>query len=165
MVETRKNQFSVREMIVLMTAFAVWCWVLREASPVETAIFSVIAIVAGVLGHLAYAYFLPWRVTAIATVFLLYNAILIAAYLSSSGSNFRLPDCWDALTEIVMQPAEMAWRTRGTRDGLFPLAIVIAVGLFSPAHPIRPSLPAAIVSAIGLGIWYAVGILVLIYAG
>jgi hypothetical protein len=42
--------------------------------------------------------------------------------------------------------------------------MVLGTLLFTPAHSIRPSLPTAIITALGLGFWYASSILMLIYA-
>jgi hypothetical protein len=156
-----KTQFSIRAIAAFTVASAVWVWLFREAKPVEIAIFSGVAMTAGILGHVVYRYWLPWRVTAIVTVLLLYNAVLFVPALLHDGSNsFRF------LFQVAFGPAEMImhmnWHWH--RDTVFMLAMVLGTLLFTPAHSIRPSLPTAIITALGLGFWYASSILMLIYA-
>lgn len=163
MRDRSKTQFSLRAVTVLTVASALWVWLFREARPVEITTFSSIAVTAGIVGHIVYRYWLPWRVTVVATVLLLYNALLLALLLFGGE-----PHPLKFLFTVAVQPAEMTmeylkWHfwTRGTLVNLF---IVLGTLLFTPAHLLRPSLPTAIVTALGIGFWYASSILMLTYA-
>jgi hypothetical protein len=157
-----KTQFSLRAVVALTVASAVWVWLFREAKPVEIAIFSGVALTAGLVGHVVYRYCVPWRVTVVATVLLLYNAVLLALEVLHDGSNPL-----ELLLQVAVGPAEMLMHVNWHwhRDTVFMLAMVLGTLLFTPAHSIRPSLPTAIITALGLGFWYTTSILMMIYAG
>ena len=163
--ESPRTQFSIRAMIALTAAIALWLWIFREATPFELGIFSGIAFVAGLVAHLFYTFWLPSRITAIATVLLIYNAILVVLALWGSNSNTPVADCLEFLIDILAQPVEMLMHLSTPRQTMFTLAIVLGTILPTPAHSIRPSLPSAFITALGIGIWYAAGMLFLIYAG
>jgi hypothetical protein len=154
-----KTQFSLRASVVLTAAVGFWVWIFREMSPVEIAVFGGVALTAGVVGHIVYTKWLPWRVTVIATVLLLYNSLLgVQLLLSGSGEPWLL-------VETVVLPFEMMWHAKSPRDILFVSLIVLGTLTLTPAHCIRPSLPTAIVSALGIAIWYVSSIMIMIYAG
>jgi hypothetical protein len=164
-VKTSKTQFSLRASLVLTAASAFWVWIFREMSPVEMAVVGGVAITAGLVGHVVYTFWLPWRVTVIATVLLLYNAILGAQLLLQSGSG----DPWFArlavLFEIAVMPVEMMRHVTSPRDIAFSLAIVLGTLILTAAHSIRPNLPSAIITALGIAIWYGSSIMIMIYGG
>jgi hypothetical protein len=164
MAETRKNQFSLRAILALTAASATWFWLFREASPIELTIFSIAALAAGLVGHTVYIYWLPSRFTVVVAVFLLYNFTLVILEVIGSGASFRPSDCLQLLIDIVVEPAEWAIRAWGTQHMLFSFAFVIGTLLFTPAHMVRPGLPGALITALGLGIWYGAGILLLTHA-
>lgn len=45
-MEAPKNQFSIRAIIVLTAAIAVWFWIFADIAPVDLAIFTGIAVAA-----------------------------------------------------------------------------------------------------------------------
>ena len=165
MTEERTSQFSLRATIVLTAAIALWLAIFREASPVELAIFSTVTLAAGVIAHLVHAYWLPWRFTVIVVVLLIYNTALAVLMLVELGGAFPLLLLLETVIQIISQPAKMAVRASGMRDILFTLGYVLGTLCFTPAHVIRPGFPTAIITAIGIGIWYTAGILIMIYAG
>jgi hypothetical protein len=157
-----KTQFSLRAVVALTVASAVWVWLFSEAKPVEIAVFSGVALTAGIVGHVVYRYCLPWRVTVVAMVLLLYNAVLLALEVLHDGSNPL-----ELLLQVAVGPAEMLMHVKWHwhRHTVFKLAMVLGTLLFTPAHSIRPSLPTAIITALGVGFWYGSSILMLTYAG
>lgn len=165
MTEASRNQFSLLGMVILTLAVAVWLWIFRENTVQELATFSAIAFAAGLISHLVYTYCLPWRITGVLCVLLLYNGALIGIQLINSGGNIKLSESTEFIIQILRQPAEMAFWVRTTNDILMLTVIMLATVLFTPAHAIRQELPTALVTAMGIGIWYAVGILILSHAG
>lgn len=164
-VNQSKTQFSLRVSVVLTAASAFWLWIFREMSPVEIVVFAGIALTAGLVGHVVYAFWLPSRVTVIGTVLLLYNAILGAQLLLQSGSAGPWFARLAVLFEIVVLPAELMRNATSPRDIVFSLAMVVGTLIFTAAHSIRPSLPTAIITAMGIAIWYGSSIMSMIYGG
>ncbi len=160
-----KAQFSLRAMIVLTASFAVWVWIFREIKPGEMAVLTGIVLMAGIVAHVVYAFWLPWRVTVIATVLLLYNVMIGALTLLQSGSSMSWFQHLEFLYDVVVHPAKMMMYTHSPRDLVFSLAIVLGTVFFTPAHAIRPSLPTAIITALGIAIWYGSSIMMMAYGG
>ncbi len=165
MADNQKQQFSVLSVILLTAAIAIWLTLFREASASELAIFASTAAVAGVLAHLAYTYVLAWRVTAAVTVLLVYNLALVLLLVWNVGLSNQLIDRLDLLADIVMQPAAIVTRVRSIDQVLSIGPLVLVTAIYTPAHAVRPSLPTAIITALGIGAWYAAGILILSQAG
>ena len=100
-VNRSKTQFSLRALVVLTAAVALWFWIFREMPLEGIAVFAGVALTAGIAGHVVYAKWLPWRGTVMTTVLLLYNAILgVQLLLSDHGGPWFL-------IEIVVFPLEM----------------------------------------------------------
>lgn len=165
LVEAPKNKFSIRAIIVLTAAFAVWVWIFGDLPPIYLAVFTGIAVAAGIVAHFLYSFWLPWRVTVMAAVLLIYNSILVALIVLQSNSSNPISDCFELLVDVVISPVEMLIRAKTLRQNLFCLAILFGTLFFTPAHSLRPSFPSALVTALGIGIWYAAGLLMLMYAG
>ena len=54
-MEAPKNQFSIRAIIVLTAAIAVWFWIFADIDPVDLAVFTGIAVAAGFVAHFLYS--------------------------------------------------------------------------------------------------------------
>lgn len=160
-----KHQFGLRAAIVLTAAIAIWFGLFQDASLTELAIFSGAALVAGVAGHMVYTLWLPWRITVVAMVLLIYNLILFSMLLESVGLGTELFSHLDFLVDVVVLPAEMAMHFQQTSDILWMSALMSVTTIFTLAHTVRPSLPTAIITAFGVGAWYATGILIMSHAG
>jgi hypothetical protein len=160
-----KTQFSLRATATLTAAIAVWVAIFREMPPTELAILTGIAVAAGLAGHVVYARWLPWRVTVIATVLLIYNGLLGTQLLLQTGSGEPWFRRLAFLFELLVFPAEMAIRARAPRDILLMIAIVLGTLIFTAAHSIRPSLPSAIITALGIAIWYGAAMMIMASAG
>lgn len=165
LVETPKTQFSIRSIIALTAAIAVWALIFGEAALAETTVLTGVALAAGIAAHFLYSFWLPWRITVMATVLLTYNSILFAHALQHSSSSDPVSDCLELLVDVVVQPTEMLMHAKTLREKMFLLAILFGTVFFTPAHSLHPSLPSALITALGIGIWYAAGILLMMYAG
>ena len=164
-MNTYERQFSLRATFMLTAVSAVWVWIFREITPVEMAVIAGIAVTAGLVGHIVYTYWLPWRVTVIATVLLLYNALLGVLSLLESSSGPPSLARLEVLFAVVVWPLEMMRYATAPRDIMFWLVMVLATLIFTPAHAIRPCLPSAIITALGIAIWYGVSIMMMAYGG
>ena len=160
-----KRQFSLRATFILTAVSAVCVWIFGEITPVEMAVIAGIAVTAGLVGHVVYTKWLPWRVTVIATVLLVYNALLGTQLLFSTGSGTPMLARLAFLFEIVISPLELMSYATSPRDIIFWLVVVLGTVIFTPAHAIRPSLPSAIITALGIAIWYGVSIMMMAYGG
>ncbi len=160
-----KRQFSLRATFILIAVSAVWVWIFREMTPFEMAVVAGIAVTAGLLGHIVYTYLLSSRVTVIATVLLVYNALLGAQLLLEPGSGTPTIRRLAFLFDILVLPLEMMKYATAPRDIMFWLVMVLGTLIFTPAHAIRPSLPSAIITGLGIAIWYGVSIMMMAYGG
>jgi hypothetical protein len=96
---------------------------------------------------------------------LLYNAGLLFVAKLDTGSFIPSFDDLQILFDAVIQPAALIAHARQLNEVLFCVVIVLGVLSFTPAHLVRPSLPSAIVSALGLGIWYGSFVMMMSRAG
>ncbi len=159
------SQYSLRATLVLMVASMVWIWIFKEMRPLEIAILAGFALAAGLVGHVVYSFWLPWRVSVLATVLLIYNLCLGTQFLLQSASRPPWRETLTILWDVLIFPAEMLTHTTAARDVAFMLLTVAATLIFSAAHSIRPCLPTAIVTALGVAIWYGVSLMIMAAAG
>ena len=164
MGESSRSQFSICGILILTAAIAAWFWIFSELQLVELAVFTGIAVTSGILAHFLYSFWLPSRVTVFATVLLIYSSILVALVLLESNSSISLSSCRELLVDVLMQPIEMLTHAKTTRQIRFGSVVFFSTLFFSLAHSLRPSFPSALITAFGIGIGYAVGILMLMYA-
>lgn len=165
MAEPRKIRFSIRAILALTAAFALWLWVLDGIHISEAASFAAIAMAAGLVAHLVYVYWLPWRVTGVVVVFLVYNLGLLAICLWETVGTAR-PTSWlDLMAIVFFAPAKMLMSAREPNELLLWAKFAIGMVVMTPAHMIRPCLPTALITALGIGIWYAAGILITMHGG
>lgn len=160
-----KAQFSIRATAVLTAATAVWLWIFRQARPVDMAVLASAALIAGLAGHLVYARWIPRRATVMTTVFLLYNAMLGTQLLLQSGGGSRWFERLAFLGDILVLPIMAIRQAAGPHDMLFLASVVLGTLIFTPAHSIRPCLPSALITSLGIAIWYGGSILMVAYAG
>lgn len=154
-----QSQFSVRGMFSLTAAFALWLFVLEDfrREPIAVAIFWTLAIVAGVCGHLMYTYLLPWRGTVVTSLPVL-SVTIFAAMATLLGAG-------DGVIDLLALPIDLfvhqSWSDRiGSTIPVFACILVL-----SAAHPIKPGLINAIITAIGISLWYGLAILIAANAG
>ena len=167
-MDDSKTQFSLSATLVVTAAFSVWFWFLAQLpgsqEPGELAlaiaVFTGVALAAGVAGHVVYSLWLPWRVTVIVTSLLLFNVVFFL--LNIFAGSLDLADASALLFEILLLPARelvaMNWISMSLKC-LLPTLIL------TPAHSIRPSIPSAIITALGVVAWYVTGLSIVSSAG
>lgn len=160
-----KRQFSLRAAFMLTSASAVWVWIFKETTPLEMAVLGGIAIAAGLVGHVVYTKLLPWRVTVIAIVILIYNSLLGALLLLTSGAGNQSPSLLKFLFDFLVLPLEMMRHATSPRDIVFWLVVGLGTLVFTAAHSLRPCPPSAMITAMGIAIWYGVSIMIMANSG
>jgi hypothetical protein len=160
---THPLQFSLREILGLTAVLAVWLWFLLQHAPVRGAgvlIVTVVALVAGLIGHVVYIYVLRWRGIVVITSLVAYSApafllFVLASQFDVIGAVFMLVETLIApARELVSADRMLEWET-------LALGCTMTL-LFVPAHFIRPTFPTAIVTAFGVAAWYLLGLFVTI---
>jgi hypothetical protein len=158
------HQFSIRSFMALTAVIAVWLWLFREITPTELTIFTSFAVVTGVIAHLIYAFVMTWRIAGVLSVLLIYNLALVLLTLVGAGLQNPVSASFDAIFHVLISPAEMITHANSFRDRLFSTVMVAGTLLFTPAHALRPNFISAVVTSMGVGIWYVAGILFLSHA-
>lgn len=153
------RRFSLFDVFLLTAAFALWLFLLPEyqREPVVVAVFWTIAIAAGICGHLVYTYLLPWRGTVVIGLTGMSIAVF-AAVLSyfESGSN---------VTAILPLPIELLRYQTWSNRIRFTVPVLACIAIFTAAHPVKPGLINAIITAMGISLWYGLAILIADQAG
>ncbi len=157
---TRGNQqVSLRGLLVLTAAWAYWIWLMSDLRHelVALAVLAAITIAAGTGAHLLYVYVLPWRGTAVVSLLVL-PALIFGTLAVQLGAGDRV---FGFLTTPIEFFAHQGWsdRVRFTIP-VFASALILAV-----AHLIKPSWMTAILTAMGISLWYGVTLLILANAG
>jgi FtsH-binding integral membrane protein len=151
--------FSLRDLFVLTAVFGLWLFMFSElrSDPMALAVLGSIAIGAGVVSHLLYAYVFRWRGTALVSLLVLpaLSLIAVGAYFGVAGDMLWL------LTLPAAFTARESWSERFAI--MMPYLACAAIG--GVAHPIKPSLTNAIISALGISIWYGLALLMAANAG
>ena len=161
-----KTKFSLRSTVMLTAAVAVWFWFLGQLPGSERsdeivlpiAVVTGVALAAGIVGHVVYTAWLPWRMTVIVTSLLIYDVVFVLMTSFALG----LADNLAFLIETLIAPARelisLNWISMSLKC-LLPTLIL------APAHSIRPSLPSAIITALGIAAWYVTGLSIMGSAG
>ena len=158
------DQGSGRFAIILMTiAWAYWGWLLSDLwrKPVgdmlAMLVFASVTLTAGVCCHLLYRYVLRWRGTVLLSLLLgpLPVLGLLDLLFGSAGGMF----------EILALPIDFVAHQNWTHRITLSLPIFFSILILSIAHPLKPSLPNAIITAIGISLWYGLAILIGANAG
>lgn len=150
--------------MMLTVVIAVWFWLFREITPTELTIFTSFAVVAGMIAHLIYACVMTWRIVGVLAVLLIYNLTLVLLTLVSAGLQIPISESFETIFQVLISPAEIITHATSFRDRLFSTVIVSGTLLFTPAHAFRPNFISAVITSMGVGIWYVAGILFLSHA-
>lgn len=161
---TLPHQGSGRFGVMLLAiAWAYWGWLLSDLwrRPVgdilALLVFATVTLTAGVCGHLLYRYILRWRGTVLLSLLLgpLPVLGLLGLLFGSVGGMF----------EILTLPIEFVVRQNWTHRVTFSLPVFFSIVVLSIAHPLKPCLTNAIITAIGISLWYGLAILIGASAG
>ena len=162
-MDNPKLQFSLTEIILFTAAIAIWIGFLIQPSgwlgPGLTVVTTVAGL-AGCLGQLSYRYVLRARGIAIPVSLLVFAACAFPIYVLAGSSD--VAGAAQLLVETLVSPigewfSETGFLTRNALIGCY-----IATIALTPAHLIRPQLPWAIVSALGVASWFMTGMLLTI---
>ena len=146
--------------IVLLIGYSFVLWVSSGNGWVLPISALLLTVFAGILGHFVYKFLIRARFIVPIVVLLIVNTALQALFLARSGSlNLRL------MAELpLLIPGSIRF-TPLSSSVIFVLGVVFSVGIFMLAHPIRPNLRNALVSAMAIVAWYATSLMILNYAG
>jgi hypothetical protein len=153
------SQFSFRGLFAVTAVFALWIFLLSDFrhEPIATTFFWTTAVVAGVVGHLIYRYLLPWRGTVVIGLLVIPFLVFTVLETVLSGG--------DAVLDVLWLPIDL-FRHQSWADSLrSSIPVFICTVVLTAAHPVRPSLTSAIISAIGVSLWYGMAILIAANAG
>jgi hypothetical protein len=153
------TQFGLRGMFVLTTASAYWIWLLSDLrnQPVFFAIFAAITIVFGIGGHIVYTYLITWRGTVVVGLLVLPAVIFcgLCALFGAGSDGFV----------ILAIPIHFFLQQDGPYNIWHSLLYLMSVMILTAAHPIKPCLLTAIISAMGISVWYGMACLIASEAG
>lgn len=146
---------------VLLSAIGlVWAAYFLQGMPIiGTIIFASIAVALGLAGHLLYRKWLSSRLTVVGVVLLFFNGIILVASFKSPWGVFR------TFAEINLMPLELTTYVVSGRDLFFATTCFGLTILMTPAHMIQPRWQTAILSALGISMWYGTTLLLMMHAG
>jgi hypothetical protein len=147
--------FSLRALFVLTAVFGFWLFMFSEtrSEPMFVVVFWSIAIGAGVAAHLLYRYVFRWRGTVLVTLLLVPALIYFgtARYFGVASQDI----IW-LLTLPAVFASQQSWPA--LFFSTFPY--IASAVILAAAHAIKPTLVNAIISAMGISIWYALAHLI-----
>lgn len=157
---TQSGRYGV---ILLAIAWAWWGWLLSDmwrkpvGDLVALLVFVSVTLTAGVCGHLLYCYVLKWRGTVL--ISLLLGPLPVLGLLGLLFGSFG------GVFELLVLPIEFVVH-QGWKDRIsLSLPIFCSIVILSIAHPLRPCITNAIITAIGISLWYGLAILIGASAG
>ncbi len=155
----RARQFSLRGLFVLTAVSGFWLFMLSElrSEPTAIALLWSIAIGTGVASHLLYRYVFRWRGTVLVSLLILPALSFIAAGVYFGGA--------DDVIFVLTLPAEFTFNQIWPEPLFSTLPYIASAVVLAAAHPIKPSLTHAIISAMGVSIWYGLALLMAGSAG
>jgi hypothetical protein len=150
---------SLRSLFALTAAFALWLFLLSDfrQEPIAIVVIWSFAIVSGVSAHVLYIYVLPWRGTVLISLLVLPALLFISSGLLFGSARDML---WILTTPVAFIAYE-SWSERL----FFTIPYIACAATLAAAHPIKPSLTNAIISAMGISIWYGMAFLIAASAG
>lgn len=144
--------------VLLAIAWAYWGWLLSDlwrkplGDLLASLVFASVTLTAGVCGHLLYCYVLRWRGTVLLS--LLLGPLPILGFLGLLFGSV------EGMFELLTLPIEFVAHQNWTDRITFSLPVVFSIVILSIAHPLKPCLTNAIVTAIGISLWYGLAILI-----
>ena len=159
----QNSQFSIRDILLVMTVIAVWIAYLIQFSVWKgpgIGMVTGIGVVGGMLGHLAYSFLLRWRVTTVLTPLATF-CVFTLLFFVVSGQLTILATTW-FLAEVLIAPASELFRSTRMLEWHQLMGGIIVALLFLPVHGFRPNWPTAIITALGVLAWYSTGLFICI---
>lgn len=149
--------------LLLAIAWVYWWWLLSDLwrKPVgdllALLVFASVTLAAGACGHLLYCNVLRWRGTVF--ISLLLGPLLVFGVLGLLFGSV------EGMFEILAFPIEFVAHQNWTDRITFSVPIFLSIVILSIAHPLKPNLPNAIITSIGISLWYGLAILMAASAG
>lgn len=155
----RDGQFHVRGTLYLTAAFALWLFVLPDlrSEPIAVGILWVLASILGVCAHFMHTRWLPWRFTVVVGV-MVSSVSIFAAVAFVAGA-------LDGVVDILTIPFDTFLRQSWSDRIRSTIPCFFSTLALSAAHPIKPSLINAVITALGISIWYGLALLIAVNAG
>ncbi|MHB8974097.1 MAG: hypothetical protein ACYC3X_26185 [Pirellulaceae bacterium] len=157
---TRGNcRVSLRSLLVLTAAWAYWIWLISDLRHelVALVLLATITMAAGTGAHLLYIYVLRWRGTAVVSLLVL-PALFFSALAVLLGAG-------DGVVLFLSTPIDFFLHQGWSDRVRFTIPVFASALILAVAHPIKPSWITAIISAMGISLWYGVTLLILANAG
>ena len=153
------NPFSLRSLFALTAVFGLWLFMLSDfrQEPIAIVVIWTVAIASGVAAHVLYIYVLPWRGTVLISLLVLPALLFVGSGLLFGATESML---W-----ILTTPVAFITRESWSERLFFTIPYIACAAALAAAHPIKPSLTNAIISAMGISIWYAMAFLIAASAG
>ena len=149
--------------LLLAIAWGYWWWLLSDlwrkpvGDLIALLVFASVTLAAGACGHLLYCYVLTWRGTVLISLLLVPLAVF--------GLLGLLFGSVEGMFEILAFPIEFVAHQNWTDRIRFSVPIFLSIVTLSIAHPLKPSFPNAIITSIGISLWYGLAILMTASAG
>ena len=155
----KARPISLRSLFALTAVFALWLVLLSDfrQEPIAIVVIWSFAIFSGVAAHALYIYVLPWRGTVLISLLVLPVLLFISSGLLLGSTESML---W-----ILMAPVAFITRESWSERLFFTIPYIACAAALASAHPIKPSLPNAIISAMGISIGYGMAFLIAASAG
>lgn len=155
----KARPLSLRSLFALTAVFALWLCLLSEFRREPSAIMIIwsFAIFAGIAAHALYIYVLPWRGTVLTSLLVLPALLFLGSGLLLGSTEIML---W-----ILVEPVAFLAHESWSELLFFTIPYIACAASLAAAHPIKPSLTNAIISAMGISIWYGMAILIAASAG
>ena len=153
------SPISLRSLFALTAVFALWLYLLSDfrREPIAIVVIWTLAIASGVAAHVLYTYVLPWRGTVLISLL-----VLPAVLFVSSGMLFGARE---EMLWILGRPVGYIARESWSELLFFTIPYITCAAALAAAHPIKPSLINAIITAMGISIWYGMALLIAASAG
>jgi hypothetical protein len=153
------SPISLRSLFALTAVFALWLFLLSDfrREPLAIVLIWALAIAAGIAAHVLYIYVLPWRGTVLISLL-----VLPALLFVSSGLLFGARE---EMLWILGTPIGFIAHESWSELLFFTIPYITCAAALATAHPIKPSLTNAIITAMGISIWYGMALLIAASAG
>ena len=153
------NPFSLRSLFALTAVFGLWLFLLSDfrQEPIAIVVIWTVAIASGVAAHVLYNYVLPWRGTVLISLLVLPALLFVGSGLLFGST--------EVMVWILMAPVAFITRESWSERLFFTIPYIACAAALAAAHPIKPSLTNAIITAMGISIWYGMAFLIAASAG
>ncbi len=145
----------------LLIGIAILFEILRAEGQLLTLTIAIVILAVGLVAHGVYAQWVHTRVTVPVIVILLLNSMLVGMMASSNAAGID----WSLLLEIPLTIPKSIRLGADVFQNIFLIVASSCAILMTAAHSIRPGWRTAMLTSIGLGIWYSASLVIMGSAG